>query len=114
MPVFCANYKISSEISVVRCYISETEFKIKESGTFDECIDLNSSWSKAFQLASNYLFTEPVDTAPRWPKKEKKYIGASRPHIFKVFLICSTYYTAQNIRAENGSLEFSTGFYRLQ
>lgn len=54
------------------------ELKKKGRGAFDGCIDLNSSCSimrwyddKAVQLAWNNFFTEPVDTALRWSKKEK-------------------------------------------
>ena len=69
---------------------SETQLKKEGRDAFDVCIDLNSNCSivrlydnKAVQLALKYLFTEPVDTAPRWLKKEKKYMDVSRPHIVK-------------------------------
>ena len=55
---------------------------------FDGSVDLNSGcctvpWfdNKPVQLASNYVFIDPVDSIQRWAKSEKKVINVPRSHI---------------------------------
>ena len=71
---------------------SEKELKKERRGSFDGSVDLNSGccivrWfdNKPVQLASNYVFTDPVDSVKSWSKSEKKMISVPRPRIVKKY-----------------------------
>ena len=71
---------------------SEKELKKEEMGSFDGLVDLNSGcciicWfdNKPVQLASNYVFIDPVDSVQRWSEIERKMISVPRSHIVKRF-----------------------------
>ena len=67
---------------------NEKELKKDGRGSFCGAVDLNTgitivNWydRKIVQLASNFLFTHPIDIVQRWSSKEHKYIEVPRPQI---------------------------------
>ena len=71
---------------------SEKELEKEGRGSFDGSVDLNLSccivrWfdNKPIQLASNYVFIDPVDSVESWSKSERKMISVPRPHIVKKY-----------------------------
>ena len=71
---------------------SEKELKKEGRGSFDGSVDLNSGcciilWfdNKPVQLASNYIFIDPVDSVQRWSQSERKMTSVHRAHIVKKY-----------------------------
>ena len=71
---------------------SENELKKEGRCSFYGSVDLNlgcciARWfdNKPVQLASNYVFLNPMDSVQRWSKSERKIISVLRPRIVKKY-----------------------------
>lgn len=70
----------------------EKVLKKDRRGTFDAAVDLNSGlamvrWfdNRQVQFASNYAYTQPIDSVRRWSSKDKKHIDVTRPAVVQIY-----------------------------